>query len=139
MRESQSNVKKILNEMSLGPGPADLVLPESVSRRLPRKDSIRTWRKPQSGYAHRRKEERHHFVAHVLLSDGSQTVLGRAANISESAIFITTDSTHFGLDAVLDITIIPFQSDHSYQTKGKVFRNDRWPVSARGYVLLFEK
>lgn len=99
-------------------------------------ESIRTWRRPQT--TGHRFEQRHHFVANVLISNGKDTVQGQATNISESGIFIATDAMIFNEAEELTITIVPFKGNKSYSTKGSIVRTGVWPSKFRGYGLQFK-
>ena len=136
--KEKESIKNILSCMSEGPGPSDLDLPQVVSSRLPKKDSIRAWRKPKMGLEHKRQDKRFHFVADVLLSNKEKTIIGKAINISHGGIFIATDASIFQESDVLDITIVPLSAARSYQTKATVIRKIKWPVGSKGYALTFD-
>lgn len=131
------NVAGILSHMQPGPAPGDLDIPNLVSYRLPKKDPIRTWRRPQTGINHQRKSPRHHFICDVLISNKQNSILGKSENISSQGMFVKTDSTIFSHDEELEITIILKQSDASYQTKGRVMTKKEWPAGSRGFGLVF--
>ena len=60
VKEEKPTIRTILNKMTVGPGPQELEIPKLVCRRLPKRDSIRTWRKPAAGITKKRKEKLHH-------------------------------------------------------------------------------
>jgi hypothetical protein len=137
LKTEQTTIRSILSKMKLGPGPEGLSLPKLVCQRLPRHESIRIWRRPQTGHAFKRKDKRFHFVANVLISNSERTIIGKAQNLSDSGMFITTDSTIFTADEELDLIIVPFSAERSYKVRVKVERLNKWPKGTRGYGFSF--